>query len=184
MDHTEAFITVIEQLAQKPTYTTLYEILMKEESVQPLISYFRSFAVHGVLNKVDKKKQEVLGKTIPEWGEEALFGFEIDGRRFGGICEDNPEPLRGAEKIKSSQGVASLREAYCIFQGRDGVDIQRPEIGVLDQDFCRITMYQRMDVIGISETERNKRGLRADYGEGNPIVIWRSPNHFDALIKV
>ncbi len=199
-DHTDFFIDILHHLRRNPSFQTINNILADRARADRLAMYLRDFAVFGVENAVEILKPtgrfsnsgepefnyilQELG-TVPKrgenwrhlWYEENLIGFDFGDGFEGGILQGNPDLQRRIE----AYGDISI-ENYCNAQRQNYVDIQRPEITILNRYLVPISMYQRLD-LPRNELGRAEDGLSPYFNANNPIVIFRSPNHFDLLIR-
>ncbi|MFK0573331.1 hypothetical protein [Endozoicomonas sp.] len=199
VDRTNDLIEVLQKLKEDPNFKTIEDILSNNAKANYLAMYFRDFAVFGVENAVEiltntggvgksgdpllQYEKRPLGK-IPQqdqccrkvWGDDELIGVKADGKFEGGIIDKNADLQ---ERMNKSGGLT--KAAYCRVQREDMVDVQRAEIGILNDYFVPITMYQRFD-LPADEIGSAKDGRSGSFGENNPIVMFRAPNHFDLLI--
>ena len=202
-DYTAAFVEQLRRLASSPTEETLQSILRDERVVVPMVAYLRDFACYGVMHQIEVKKigdeltengeRRVTRERIPlgnrpeegaewqyVWNEENLFGLEVDGERMGGIIQGNPD----LERNIRARGRLS-RENYVAYQARDGIDIQRPEMGVLNDCFAPFALFQRLDVPEVAGSDRDHAGFSNQFSMPSeaPVILFRTPNHFDCLVR-
>ncbi|MCK5893502.1 MAG: hypothetical protein KAG53_03610, partial [Endozoicomonadaceae bacterium] len=200
IDYTDFLIGMLQKLKENPSLEMIGSILSNSDIANKIAMYLRDFAVFGVANSVeqilvhqDRSKEYIrlpLGKTPDPadttwryiWDHTTLIGFteneKEDSPPTGGILDDNEALCEAMLK----EGEELSRETYCKVQRKNGIHVQRPEIGILNDYFVPITLYQRMDI-----PQNEGRGSRPDgrldgYGSDNVINLFRSPEHFDALI--
>lgn len=185
IDYTPLFIKILKKLKEDPSLERIGAILSDSNISNKLANYFRDFAVFGVANatellihhgEIKEYIRQPLGtlhspdsKWRYVWDHDALIRFDMD--------EDLRDEIINKEKTLS-------RETYCRIQRENGADVQRPEIGILHDYFIPITLYQRMDVPELDRLGNMGDEGRVDgYGTNNTINLFRSPGHYDALIK-
>lgn len=202
-DYTDFFVETLEKIKENPSHNGIMDILNKNNTADTLSWYLRDFAIFGVRNAIEilvetgdyDKENDPIVQYVHQplgynfitnnhpwryvWNNENLIGFYLkhENTFVGGILDNNDDLKK---RILTTRGQLN-KENYCFVQGNNFVDVQRPEIAILNNHFSPITIYQRMD-IPQQDLGSREDGRLAGFGANNGIVLFRSYNHFDALI--